>query len=247
MIATVDKNEVERFGAIAGEWWDPKGKFAALHRINPVRLLYIREQIFRHTGIDPTVAKPFSELQVLDIGCGGGLICEPLRRLGASVTGIDPSPESIIAARAHAESLGLKIEYLEATAEALIAEGRQFDCVLALEVIEHVPNAVDFLKNCAELMKPEALLVLSTLNRTAKSFVLGIVAAEYVLGWLPKGTHQWSRFLTPDELRERLGAARLEPQTMQGLSFDPIEAQWKLSEDCSVNYFATAKQPVHRS
>ncbi len=244
MTKTVDNNEVQRFGSIAEDWWNPNGKFRPLHQINPARLRYIREQILAHTGRDGRAARPFDGLSVLDIGCGGGLIAEPLARLGAKVTGLDPSPETIAAADRHADAQGLAIEYIDGTTEELGATGRRFDCVLALEVIEHVPDVAAFLESCVPLIAPGGLLLLSTLNRTAKSFALGIVAAEYVLGWLPKGTHQWNRFVTPDELRGAVTGAGLTPKGEQGLVFDPLSGGWKLSKDCGVNYFAAAEKPA---
>jgi 2-polyprenyl-6-hydroxyphenyl methylase/3-demethylubiquinone-9 3-methyltransferase len=246
MVKTVDKDEVERFGAIAEDWWDPTGKFRPLHQINPVRLHYIREQLLAHTGRDRTAAKPFAGLQILDVGCGGGLIAEPLARLGASVTGADASKETIAVARRHAEAQGLDIDYIASTAERLAADGRTFDCVLALEIVEHVPDVAVFTKSCERLMKPGALLLVSTLNRTAKSFALGIVAAEYLLGWLPKGTHQWRRFVTPDELRGYLGGAGLEPSGERGLVFDLLKGVWTLSDDCEVNYFSASVKAANR-
>ncbi len=247
MPKTVDNEEVERFGAIADEWWDPNGKFRPLHQINPVRLSYIREQILGHFGVDGHAPKPFKELHILDIGCGGGLLAEPLCRLGASVTGLDPSRETIAVARSHAAAQGLQIDYMTGTAEELVKQNSAFDCVIALEVVEHVPDVAGFLKDCAALVKPGGLLILSTLNRTAKSFGLGIVAAEYLLGWLPKGTHQWERFITPDELRRHIVDAGLDPRGEQGLAYDPLKGEWRLSTDCSVNYFVSAAKATARN
>jgi 2-polyprenyl-6-hydroxyphenyl methylase/3-demethylubiquinone-9 3-methyltransferase len=244
MANIVDNREVERFGAAAGDWWNPEGKFRPLHRINPARLFYIREQLLGHAGRGARDAKPLAGLKILDAGCGGGLIAEPLTRLGAMVTGLDASPETIAVAQNHAAGQGLEIEYLTGTTTSLMDAGRRFDCVLALEVIEHVPDAGAFLASCAALMEPGGLLILSTLNRTAKSYALGIVAAEYVLGWLPKGTHRWSRFVTPEELRAKLKDVGLEPVGAQGLAFDPLTFEWKLTDDCDVNYFMTARKPA---
>jgi 2-polyprenyl-6-hydroxyphenyl methylase/3-demethylubiquinone-9 3-methyltransferase len=244
MTGAVDNVEVERYAALAGEWWDPTGKFRPLHRINPPRLAFLREQILAHAAADPLSAKPYSGLGILDVGCGGGLISEPLARLGAKVTGIDPSPETIAAARSHAEDQGLAITYVAATTEDFIAQQRQFDCVTALEVIEHVPDPGAFLQSCAALMKPGALLVLSTLHRTVKSYALGIVAAEYLLGWLPRGTHQWRRFIAPAELREMLAAAGLTPLATRGINYDALRDEWRLGSDCDVNYLCSATKPA---
>jgi 2-polyprenyl-6-hydroxyphenyl methylase/3-demethylubiquinone-9 3-methyltransferase len=243
MTKLVDNAEVERFGAMAEQWWDPRGKFRPLHQINPVRLGFLRSQLLAHTGRDGRAVRPFTSLRLLDIGCGGGLIAEPLARLGASVTGLDPSPENIETARRHAEGQGLVIEYLAGTSGDLAAQGRLFDCVIALEVIEHVPDVSNFLQSCADVTEPGGLVVLSTLNRTARSFALGIVAAEYLLGWLPRGTHQWQRFVAPDELRQSLLSTSLTPLAERGMSYDPIKGTWRLSDDCSVNYLMAAVKP----
>ncbi len=236
----VDKVEVERFGAIAAEWWNPRGKFRTLHQINPVRLTFLREQIMAHQARGGLGARPFTGLTILDVGCGGGLIAEPLARLGATVTGLDPAEENIAVARSHAAEQGLAIEYIAGTTEDLAGTGRQFDCVCALEVVEHVPDVTDFLKSCAALIKPGGLFLTATLNRTAKSYALAIVAAEYVFRWLPRGTHQWSRFLTPDELRSHMQAAGLDPSSERGMVYSPFSGTWSLSGDCDVNYLAAA-------
>lgn len=239
----VDKTEVERFAAIAAEWWNPQGKFRPLHQLNPVRLTYLREHIIAHTGRDGRSAKPFAGLTVLDVGCGGGLISEPLARLGATVTGLDPAEENIAVARAHAAEQGLAIEYIAGTTDDLCRTGRQFDCVSALEVIEHVPDVTAFLRTCTALLKPGGLFLTATLNRTAKSYALAIAAAEYIFGWLPRGTHQWDRFVTPAELRDYMAAAGLEPRDERGMVYGPFSGRWSLSEDCSVNYLASAVRP----
>jgi 2-polyprenyl-6-hydroxyphenyl methylase/3-demethylubiquinone-9 3-methyltransferase len=195
---TLDTDEVARFATQAGAWWDPNGPFKPLHRITPVRLTYIRDRIAEKFGRDTRAAQSLKGISVLDIGCGGGLVAEPLTRLGAEVTGIDPAAENIEAAKAHAEGARLSIEYRAETAEAIAASGAKFDAVLLLEVIEHVPNVPEFLKAVAPLVKPDGMLILSTLNRTLKAYALAIVGAELILRWLPLGTHNYERFVTPD-------------------------------------------------
>lgn len=243
--ATVDRDEVARFGAIAEAWWDPKGKFAPLHAMNSCRLGYITDQIVAETGRDPRSLTSLRGLRLLDIGCGGGLVAEPMARLGATVTGIDPSPETIGVASAHAAQSGLTIDYRATTAEALAASGARFDVVLALEVIEHVPDPRGFLKTCAELVSPGGLVIVSTLNRTARSWAMAILGAEYLLGWLPRGTHDWSRFISPDDLAAQLTDAGLAPVDRRGMVFDPFPRDWRLSAtDLSVNHLATAVAPI---
>jgi 2-polyprenyl-6-hydroxyphenyl methylase/3-demethylubiquinone-9 3-methyltransferase len=237
---TLDRDEVARFARLAGEWWDERGPFRQLHRINPVRLTYIRDQLCRRFGRDAKQAASLSGLSVLDIGCGGGLVCEPLARLGASVTGIDPAAENVAAAKAHGAASRLEIAYEAATAEQLVARGENYDAVLLLEVVEHVPNVPAFLKTIAPLVKPEGLMILSTLNRTLKAYALAIVGAEFILRWLPVGTHQWQRFVTPEELASALSAAGLALAGTEGLIYDPFSDEWRLGSDIDVNYFATA-------
>jgi 2-polyprenyl-6-hydroxyphenyl methylase/3-demethylubiquinone-9 3-methyltransferase len=237
---TLDQDEVSRFAERAGEWWDANGPFRPLHRINPVRLTYIRDQLCRTFGRDKRSPRPLAGLSVLDIGCGGGLAAEPLTRLGAAVTGIDPAPENIAAAKAHAEGARLDIVYRAETAEACAARGAAFDCVLLLEVVEHVPDVPAFLKTVAPLVKPGGLMILSTLNRTLKAYALAIVGAEIILRWLPLGTHNWERFVTPEELRRALVAAGLSLREVTGLVYHPLADEWRLSRDSDVNYFATA-------
>jgi len=237
---TLDRDEVARFAKLAGEWWDANGPFKPLHRINPVRLTYIRDQLCRKFGRDKAAAASLAGLSVLDIGCGGGLVAEPLARLGAEVTGIDPAPENIETAKAHAEGARLDIIYRATTAEALAASGARFDAVLLLEVIEHVPDVPLFLKSVAPLVKPGGLMVLSTLNRTLKAYALAIIGAELILRWLPLGTHNWNRFVTPDELRGALRGAGLTPTDVTGMVYNPLADEWRLARDTDVNYFATA-------
>jgi 2-polyprenyl-6-hydroxyphenyl methylase/3-demethylubiquinone-9 3-methyltransferase len=238
--STLDREEVARFARLGGDWWDANGPFKPLHRLNPVRLTYIRDRLCAKFGRDAKAAQSLAGLSVADVGCGGGLVCEPLARLGAHVTGIDPGEEAIAAAKAHAEAGGIDIGYEVATAEDLVARGRSFDAVLLLEVVEHVPDVPAFLTAVAPLVKPDGLMILSTLNRTLKSYALAIVGAEYILRWIPIGTHQWDRFVTPEELRSALRGAGMTLTDTTGLVYDPFADEWRLSSDTDVNYFATA-------
>jgi 2-polyprenyl-6-hydroxyphenyl methylase/3-demethylubiquinone-9 3-methyltransferase len=237
---SIDPAEVERFSAMAAEWWDPAGKFKPLHLFNPVRLTFIRDEAARRFGRDVARARPFEGLRLLDIGCGGGLLCEPMARLGFSVTGVDASARNIGVARAHAEPQGLDIDYRAATAEALLAQGEPpFDVVLNMEVIEHVADPSRFLKDCVELLRPGGLMIVATLNRTLKAHALAIVGAEYVLRWLPPGTHDWRKFVKPVEILEFL---RDEPVSVAGpfgVSYDPLSGRWAPSGDTQVNYMMT--------
>ena len=242
--ATLDASEVRRFGDLAAEWWDPKGKFRPLHKLGPARLAFIRQEIVRHFARAHGGLRLFDGLSVLDIGCGGGLVSEPVARLGATVTGIDPAPENIAAARAHAASQVLAIDYRACRVEDLVAEGRTFDCVLCLEVVEHVPDVAAFLSECAKLVRPGGLMILSTINRTVKAYALAIVGAEYILRWLPVGTHQWERFVTPDELARHAAAAGLAISHREGLVYNPLTDAWSLSADLDVNYMASAGRPA---
>lgn len=241
---SIDPDEVAKFTAMAAEWWDPKGKFRPLHKFNPVRLGFIRDTIEAHFGLSPSARRPFDGLRVLDIGCGGGLVSEPMTRLGAAVTAVDASEANIKTAMTHAEQGGLDIDFRAGTVEALIEAGEaSFDVVLNLEVVEHVADPAQFLKDCASLVKPGGLMIVATLNRTAKAFALAIVGAEYVLGWLPRGTHEFEKFLRPDEIERPMSAAGLMVQPPQGVSFNPITDQWRLSDDTKVNYLMVAARP----
>lgn len=227
---------------MASEWWDPDGKFRPLHQLGPARMGTIRDAMAAHWNRDPNGVRPFEGLSVLDIGCGGGLVSEPVARLGAQVTGLDPSELNIQAARLHSAGQHLDITYRQALIEDLVGEGATFDCVLCLEVVEHVPDIGAFLKVCAKALKPDGLMVLSTINRTLKAFVLAIVGAEYVLRWLPAGTHQWNRFVTPDELAQHLAAAGLKAGRREGLIYNPLADRWSRSRDVDVNYVMTASR-----
>ena len=239
-MSSVDTAEVEKFAAMAQEWWDPQGTAKPLHMLNPCRLDYITRQIAAEFGRDLTASQPFDGLRIADIGCGGGLICEPLARLGATVTGIDAAAENIAVARLHAEGQGLQIDYRATTAEALASDGEDFDAVLALEIIEHVAEPGAFLTSCAALLAHGGVFLTSTLNRTSKSFALGIVGAEWVMGWLPKGTHDWRRFVTPDEMKRMLENAGIACVDRTGMVFDPLRWRWSLNpRDLSVNYIVT--------
>jgi len=246
--ATVDAGEIARFSALAAEWWNPHGKFKPLHRFNPVRVAFLRDRLADHFGRDPLGDKPLAGLTILDVGCGGGLLAEPLTRLGAEVTGIDASGPGLVAARLHAEQMGLAIDYREATVEDLAAQaaqesGRRYDAVLNMEVIEHVADRPAFLAASAGALKPGGLMVVATLNRTAKAYALAIVGAEYILGWLPRGTHEWQKFVKPEELRAELAAAGLAVGETNGVVYNPLSDRWSISRDASVNYMITAVKP----
>ncbi|MFZ0569050.1 MAG: bifunctional 2-polyprenyl-6-hydroxyphenol methylase/3-demethylubiquinol 3-O-methyltransferase UbiG [Rhodomicrobium sp.] len=239
---SLDAEELRRFERLATEWWDERGKLRALHAINPARLKFIVEEVKRWRPDQGRAFRPLEGVKAIDIGCGGGILSEPLTRLGASVTGIDPIEESVGVAKAHAEAIGLSITYRSATAEDLVREGLVFDAVVASEVVEHVADVSSFLKTCRSLCKPGGLLILSTLNRTAKSYGLAIVAAERVLGLVPPGTHDWKKFIKPEELDRALEEAGFRGTTLGGIVFNPLRGAWGLSEtDLSVNYMASAE------
>ena len=241
---TVDPAEIAKFEAMAAEWWNPDGKFKPLHMLNPCRLDYITSQIAAEFGRDLKAPSPFAGLRILDIGCGGGLLSEPMARLGATVTGADAAERNIPVAQVHAAQSGLSIDYRHTTAEALAAAGERFDVVLNMEVVEHVTDPLAFLTTCRELLKPGGLMICSTLNRNPKSFLLAIVGAEWVMRWLPRGTHDWARFLTPDELYDLIRRAGLDPLDRKGMVFNPVSWSWSLSDrDLSVNYVTTSARP----
>lgn len=238
--ATVDPAEVARFNAMARDWWNPNGPMAVLHRFNPVRVGYIRDQACRHFGRDPLAVTPLQGLTLVDVGCGGGVLSEPMARLGAEVTGLDPAAQNIAVAQARAAKVGNPASFQNRTIEALVAEGRRFDIVLAMEVVEHVADVEAFVAACCAAVKPGGLLVMATLNRTLRSYAMAIVGAEYVLRWLPKGTHDWQKFVTPDELSSTIAVQGLDVQDEAGVAFNPLSGQWSLSRDTGVNYMLTA-------
>ena len=242
---TVDPAEIAKFEAMAAEWWDLEGKFKPLHMLNPTRLDYITRQIASEFDRDLTGEAPFAGLRILDIGCGGGLLCEPMARLGAEIIGADAAAGNIPVARIHAEQSGLTINYRHTTAEAMAADGEQFDVVLNMEVVEHVADPLSYLTACRELLKPGGLHICSTLNRNPKSFAMAIVGAEYVMRWLPKGTHEWNKFITPDELFDLLKTAGLNPVDRKGFKFDFLGWSWSISDsDMSVNYVTASLKPA---
>jgi 2-polyprenyl-6-hydroxyphenyl methylase/3-demethylubiquinone-9 3-methyltransferase len=237
---TVDPSEIARFAAHSASWWEPAGSFRPLHRLNPVRLGFIRRQLIAHFGRDPRSLTPFAGLALVDIGCGGGLIAEPMARLGFETTAIDADKEAIAVARDHAAAAGLAIDYRVETAESLVNQGRRFDVVLALEIVEHVVDSNAFLAACGALVKPGGAFVGATLNRTPQSYALAIVGAEYLLGWLPRGTHDWNRFLRPSEFALGLRRAGLHPTRFAGLRYRLMSADWAFTDDLSVNYMVMA-------
>ena len=241
---TIDPAEIAKFEAMAAEWWDPNGKFRPLHMMNPVRLDYITRQIAAEFGRDLTAERPLEGLRLLDIGCGGGLLSEPMARLGADVVGADAAERNIPVARVHAEQSGLTIDYRHTSAEALAAAGEQFDVVLNMEVVEHVADPQAYLTACHDLLKSGGLMLCSTINRNPKSFAMAIVGAEYIMRWLPKGTHEWSKFITPDELFKMIEIAGLRPVDRKGYVFNPISWGWSISDrDLSVNYVTASIRP----
>ncbi len=246
MTTTIDPAEVAKFEAMAAEWWDPNGKFKPLHQMNPCRLDYITTQVAAEFGRDLRQPRPFAGLRLLDIGCGGGLLSEPMARLGADVVGADAAARNIPVAQLHAEQSGLAIDYRNVAAEDLAAAGEQFDVVLNMEVVEHVADPLTYLTACQQLLKPGGLMICSTLNRSAKSFMMAIVGAEWVMRWLPKGTHDWAKFITPDELYNLIRRAGLDPVDRKGMVFNPLGWSWALSDrDLSCNYVtASVKREI---
>ena len=244
---SVDTAEVERFSRLAADWWDPRGPMAALHKLNPVRLGYIRDQAAARFDRDPKKLDCLTGLRMLDIGCGAGILSEPLARLGADMVGADPAEENIEAAREHAEEQGVAVDYRATTAEDLAEAGETFDVVLAMEVVEHVVDVEDFVSTCASMVRPGGLFVAATLNRTIKSFALAIVGAEYVLRWLPRGTHQWDKFVTPRELETAVEDTGLRVTGERGVIYNPFADRWQLSSDMDVNYMLAAKKQGERA
>jgi 2-polyprenyl-6-hydroxyphenyl methylase/3-demethylubiquinone-9 3-methyltransferase len=242
-VSSVDAAEVERFSRHAADWWDARGPMAALHKFNPVRLAYIRDQAAVRFDRDPKKLDCLKGLRMLDIGCGGGILSEPLARLGAQMIGADPAEENIAAARAHAEETGVTVDYRATTAEELAAANERFDVVLAMEVVEHVTDVNAFVATCATMVKPGGLMIAATLNRTLKSFALAIVGAEYVLRWLPRGTHQWDKFVTPVELETAFEDCGLRIIGERGVIYNPFADRWQLSSDMDVNYMLVAQRP----
>jgi 2-polyprenyl-6-hydroxyphenyl methylase / 3-demethylubiquinone-9 3-methyltransferase len=239
--STVDEAEVKRFSALAAEWWDPRGKMAVLHKFNPVRLGFIKTAVCQHFSRDSKRLDALAGLRLLDIGCGGGLLSEPLARLGAEVVGADPSQSNVAAAQLHAADAGVTVDYRATTAEALADGGERFDVVLAMEVVEHVADLDLFIRRCAEMVRPSGLMIVATLNRTIKSFALAIVGAEYVLRWLPRGTHRWEKFITPNELAAVLERRGLAVVDESGVIYDLLADRWRLSSDMDVNYMVVAE------
>lgn len=242
--STIDPAEVARFDAMARSWWDPKGPMAVLHKFNPIRIGFIRDLACARFGRDPKSLQALEGLTLVDIGCGGGVLSEPLARLGARVTGLDPAENNIAVASAHARRMGLSIDYRAETIEALVAEGRRFDIVLAMEVVEHVADVEAFVGACCAAVKPGGLLVMATLNRTLKSYALAIVGAEYILRWLPRGTHDWEKFVTPDELGAAIERNGLELGSRTGVVYNPLTGRWSAARDMDVNYMLAASRPA---
>ena len=242
--STIDQAEVDRFSAMAAEWWDPRGKFKPLHKFNPVRLAYIRDRVSANFGRDPKSPKPLEGLRLLDIGCGGGLLSEPMARMGAEVVGADASEKNIRIAQTHAAGSGVQVDYRAVTAESLAEAGETFDIVLNMEVVEHVADVEFFMTTCASMVRPGGLMFVATINRTVKAASLAIFAAENVLRWLPRGTHQYEKLVRPEELEKPIAANGMEITDRTGVFFNPLSNQWNLSKDMDVNYMIVAKRPL---
>ncbi|MBX3578753.1 MAG: bifunctional 2-polyprenyl-6-hydroxyphenol methylase/3-demethylubiquinol 3-O-methyltransferase UbiG [Rhizobiaceae bacterium] len=240
--STIDRGEVERFAALAAEWWNPNGKFKPLHKFNPVRLAYIRDHVATRFGRDPRAARPFEGLRILDIGCGGGLLCEPMARLGATVVGVDPAANNIEVARLHAAETGVAIDYRVATAEDLADAGEKFDVILNMEVVEHVADMPLYVARCAQMVKSGGVMFVATINRTLKALGLAIIGAEYVLRWLPRGTHQYAKLVRPDELEKALNDAGMVVVDRTGVIYNPLADRWQPSKDIDVNYMVLAEK-----
>jgi 2-polyprenyl-6-hydroxyphenyl methylase/3-demethylubiquinone-9 3-methyltransferase len=238
-MTTVNKEEIQKFSKMADEWWDVNGKFKPLHMFNPIRIDYILNKITSILSLDKTKKLPLKNLKILDIGCGGGLISEPMSRLGADVTGIDASEKNIKIAKLHSSKNNLNIKYLNKSPETMMQK-ENYDVILNLEVVEHVDNLNLYLSSCSNLLKQNGLMFTATINRTFMSYIKAIVGAEYILRWLPIGTHDWNKFLKPEELEEKLTNLKLEINEIKGLEFNPILKKWKKSDDLSVNYIMTA-------
>ncbi len=244
---TEDRREIAHFSQLAGGWWDEEGPFAPLHRLNPLRLAYIRERAAALKGLDLSRGRVFAGLSVLDVGCGGGLLCEPLARAGAAVTGVDASAAAIEAARAHAAEKNLAIDYRAQSVEQLAQEAGRFDVILNMEVVEHVANMPDFVRLCAGLLKPEGVMVVATINRTLKAFIFAIIGAEYILGLLPRGTHHYEKLVRPEDLRAALRSGGVAVRDETGVAYNPVTGVFRLTEDMSVNYMLIGQKRAGRS
>ena len=239
---TIDQKEHDKFFKMAEEWWDPNGKFKTLHKFNPVRIAFIREKIINHFNINPSDENPFNNISLLDVGCGGGLLCEPMSKLGANVTGIDIVEKNIKTASAHAEGNKLPIKYQVNTVEELATKKTKYDVILNMEVIEHVSDVSLFIKSCSHLLSKDGIMIFASLNRTLTSYGLAIIGVEYILGWLPRGTHDWNKFITPDELKVLFKSNQLKIDELKGVKYNPIFDTWKISNDLSVNYLGLSKK-----
>ncbi len=244
---TIDNDEILKFQAMAEEWWDPSGKFKPLHMLNPCRLKYITEQISWHFSLNLDGRNPFNGLNLLDIGCGGGLLSEPMARMGAKVLGADAAAKNITIAQAHAIQNNLKIDYRHTSVEGLLKNSLTFDVILNMEVVEHVANPSKYLEACYNLLNPNGLMICSTINRNLKSYLNAIIGAEYIMKWLPKGTHEWSKFITPDELTKLIVDSGLKPIDKKGFSFNKFFWQWSISDDLDINYVVSSIKPGARS